>query len=313
MKWYSRFLLNLAVGMGLSLLSAQDPFVLDTALSNVLPQSLANSIQIADVNNDGTNDIIISGYDETRNGVFFDVINVQTDGSLLVGSQNSFITYSDTIAGMEPGVPVGGIGGVDLIDYNRDGWVDAFLQGSALKGTLINSNGTFNTSGIETFSLTYSDAKWGDVNMDGAPDLFVMGVDESQDIIINDLYLNDGTSLSKDQTTIFPDLFNGSSSWGDYDNDGDPDLIICGQTADKTASVTRFYKNEPTGRLTELTTAEDVGGLKAGAFRFADLDSDGDLDMIMSGWNKIQGKLVTWILQNEPLGTFSLIPNQIKI
>jgi len=291
---------------------AQDPFVLDTALSNVLPQSMANSIQIADVNNDGTNDIIISGYDETRNGVFFDVINVQTDGSLLMGSQNSFITYSDTIAGMEPGVPVGGIGGVDLIDYNRDGWVDAFLQGSALKGTLINSNGTFNTSGIETFSLTYSDAKWGDVNMDGAPDLFVMGVDESQDIIINDLYLNDGTSLSKDQTTIFPDLFNGSSSWGDYDNDGDPDLIICGQTADKTASVTRFYKNEPTGRLTELTTAEDVGGLKAGAFRFADLDSDGDLDMIMSGWNKIQGKLVTWILQNEPLGTFSLIPNQIN-
>ncbi len=312
MKWYSRFLLNLAVGMGLSLLSAQDPFVLDTALSNVLPQSMANSIQIADVNNDGTNDIIISGYDETRNGVFFDVINVQTDGSLLVGSQNSFITYSDTIAGMEPGVPVGGIGGVDLIDYNRDGWVDAFLQGSALKGTLINSNGTFNTSGIETFSLTYSDAKWGDVNMDGAPDLFVMGVDESQDIIINDLYLNDGTSLSKDQTTIFPDLFNGSSSWGDYDNDGDLDLVICGQTADKTASVSRFYKNEPTGRLTELTTAEDVGGLKAGAFRFADLDSDGDLDMIMSGWNKIQGKLVTWILQNEPLGTFSLIPNQIN-
>jgi len=41
------------------------------------------------------------------------------------------------------------------------------------------------------------------------------------------------------------------------------------------------------------------------------LDSDGDLDMIMSGWNKIQGKLVTWILENEPLGTFSLIPNQI--
>ena len=33
--------------------------------------------------------------------------------------------------------------------------------------------------------------------------------------------------------------------------------------------------------------------------------------MIMSGWNKIQGKLVTWILENEPLGTFSIIPNQI--
>ena len=312
MKRHYRFLLKIIAGAGLSLISAQDPFVLDTSLTNVLPKSLTNSIQIADMNNDGTNDIILSGYDETRNGVFFDVINVQTDGTLLLGSQNSFITYSDTIAGIEPGVPVGGIGGVDLIDYNRDGWIDAFLQGSALKGTLINSNGNFNTSGIEYYSLTYSDGKWGDVNNDGTPDLFVMGVDESQDIILNDLYLNNGSSLTKDQTTIFPDLFNGSSSWGDYDNDGDLDLVICGQTADKTATVSRFYKNEPTGRLTELTTAEDVGGLKAGAFRFADLDSDGDLDMIMSGWNKIQGKLVTWILQNEPLGTFSLIPNQIN-
>ncbi|SVD56859.1 uncharacterized protein METZ01_LOCUS409713, partial [marine metagenome] len=250
MKRHYRFLLKIIAGAGLSLLSAQDPFVLDTSLTNVLPKSLTNSIQIADINNDGTNDIILSGYDETRNGVFFDVINVQTDGTLLLGSQNSFITYSDTIAGIEPGVPVGGIGGVDLIDYNRDGWIDAFLQGSALKGTLINSNGNFNTSGIEYYSLTYSDGKWGDVNNDGAPDLFVMGVDESQDIILNDLYINNGSSLTKDQTTIFPDLFNGSSSWGDYDNDGDLDLVICGQTADSSATVSRFYKNEPTGRLT---------------------------------------------------------------
>ncbi|MCS5646655.1 MAG: FG-GAP-like repeat-containing protein, partial [Candidatus Marinimicrobia bacterium] len=42
-----------------------------------------------------------------------------------------------------------------------------------------------------------------------------------------------------------------------------------------------------------------------------DLDADGDQDIIMSGWNKIQGKLVTWILRNEPLGSFSLIPDQI--
>jgi len=76
MKQHYRFLLKIIAGAGLSLLSAQDPFVLDTSLTNVLPKSLTNSIQIADMNNDGTNDIILSGYDETRNGVFFDVINV---------------------------------------------------------------------------------------------------------------------------------------------------------------------------------------------------------------------------------------------
>jgi len=53
MKRHYRFLLKIIAGAGLSLLSAQDPFVLDSSLTNVLPKSLTNSIQIADMNNDG--------------------------------------------------------------------------------------------------------------------------------------------------------------------------------------------------------------------------------------------------------------------
>ena len=56
--------------------------------------------------------------------------------------------------------------------------------------------------------------------------------------------------VAKDPTTIFPSLF-GEVVWGDYDNDGDPDLIIGGRTANKNSSVTRLYKNEPVGRLTK--------------------------------------------------------------
>ena len=306
MKRHNRLLRNIAVGIGLSLLVAQDPFVLDSAGTGSITQSIANSIQVSDINNDGVNDIILSGYDSTRFGVFLDVMLGSSDGSLSQGYQTNFNTYPDTIAEY-----LGGIGGVDLADVNRDGWMDLYLTGSALSKLYLNSSGSFNvSSNLPSMSLTYSDGKWGDVNMDGAPDLFVMGV-TSSDQILNELYINNDTSLDEDLTTIFPSLFNGNSSWGDYDNDGDPDLIICGQTADKTASVTRFYQNEPTGRLSELTTADAVGGLKSGAFHFADLDADGDQDIIMSGWNKIQGKLVTWILRNEPLGSFSLIPDQI--
>ena len=79
-------------------------------------------------------------------------------------------------------------------------------------------------------------------------------------------------------------MFNGSSAWCDYDNDGDLDLIICGQTADQASSVTRFYKNEPTRRLIEDTN-QDILGLKAGAINFSDLDQDGDQDLIISGWS----------------------------
>lgn len=308
MNWQkNRIARKLSFGIGLSLVVAQNPFVLDSTLSSALPQSIANTIQVADIDNDGAIDLILSGYDSTRFGVFFDIINGNSDGTLSIGSQSTQVTYTDTIAKY-----IGGIGGMDLADVNRDGFIDAYLSGSAQSNLYYNSNGAFSeSSDLESMVLSYSDGKWGDVNMDGAPDLFVMGTDNIRDIIVNELFINVGTHLDEDKSTIFPALFNGSSTWGDYDNDGDPDLLICGQTADKTSSVSRFYQNDPIGRLTELTSADGIGGLKAGTFLFTDLDADGDQDIIMSGWNKIQGKLLTWILRNEPLGTFTPIANQI--
>ncbi len=97
--------------MGLSLLVAQDPFVLDSAGTGSITQSIANSIQVSDINNDGVNDIILSGYDSTRFGVFLDVMLGSSDGSLSQGYQTNFTTYPDTIAEY-----LGGIGGVDLAD-----------------------------------------------------------------------------------------------------------------------------------------------------------------------------------------------------
>ena len=129
--------------------------------------------------------------------------------------------------------------------------MDLYLNGSATSKLYINSGGTLNLSNnwLPQVNLSYSSGKWGDSNMDGAPDLFLMGVNEFTNQIINELYLNNGSTLEIDPNTIFPSLINGSNAWGDYDNDGDQDLIICGRIADKTASITRFYKNDPIGRF----------------------------------------------------------------
>ena len=35
------------------------------------------------------------------------------------------------------------------------------------------------------------------------------------------------------------------------------------------------------------------------------------VDLIITGWNKIEGKLITSLLENEPLGTFSPFENQL--
>ena len=153
MKRHNRLLRNIAVGIGLSLLVAQDPFVLDSAGTGSITQSIANSIQVSDINNDGVNDIILSGYDSTRFGVFLDVMLGSSDGSLSQGYQTNFNTYPDTIAEY-----LGGIGGVDLADVNRDGWMDLYLTGSALSKLYLNSSGSFNvSSNLQSMSLTYSD------------------------------------------------------------------------------------------------------------------------------------------------------------
>ena len=308
MQWPIITLRKFFIGVLFSFITAQSPFVIDSTLSSSINQSIANSIQIGDVNNDGFNDIIYSGYDSARFGLFIDVLLANNDGTLSQGYQINFITYPDTIA-----EHLGGIGNISLADVNLDGYIDIYVNGSARSKLLFNSsNGSFSESSwLQNMSVSYSHGNWADANMDGKPDLFVMGVNEYSDNILNELFINHSNYLDEDPTTIFPSLFTGSNSWGDYDNDGDPDLIINGQTANPNSSVTRLYKNDPIGRLTEVTTADAINGLKAGTTHFTDLDADGDLDLIMTGWNKIEGKLVTWLLENEPLGTFSQMQNQI--
>ena len=85
MKTHKKLLRGLLTGILITLSSAQDPFVFDSSLSSILPKSISNAIEIGDVNNDSHSDIILSGYDSTRFGVFIDVILGNNNGSLSQG------------------------------------------------------------------------------------------------------------------------------------------------------------------------------------------------------------------------------------
>src|ERR1700761_8782274 len=130
-------------------------------------------------------------------------------------------------------------GGVLLLDYDRDGWLDIYftnaptveeaLQGKKARGALYHNNhdGTF-TDVTDKAGVGYPcwamGAAVGDYNNDGRPDLLVTcfgGVV---------LYRNNGdgtfTDVSKQAGLSGDNGWATGASFGDYDGDGWPDLFV---------------------------------------------------------------------------------------
>ncbi|MBN1199034.1 MAG: T9SS type A sorting domain-containing protein [Bacteroidales bacterium] len=98
-----------------------------------------------------------------------------------------------------------------------------------------------------------------------------------------------------------PGLANGGSCWGDYDNDGDLDLVINGQRADWT-SATVVYENI-NDVLTEVPG--EFPALYQGTARWGDYDNDDDLDLLVCGMNDL-GEGITLLFNNDS-GIFSAV------
>jgi hypothetical protein len=75
-----------------------------------------------------------------------------------------------------------------------------------------------------------------------------------------------------------------SATWGDYDSDGDLDILLAGKTDDAEASI--VYRNDD-------GTFVDIGaGLIGVVWSFVawgDYDNDGDLDVLLSGHTGVDG------------------------
>lgn len=126
---------------------------------------------------------------------------------------------------------------------------------------------------------------WVDMNGDGHLDLFTgNGNTVPQN---NSLYLSDRMG-GFTAVTEGPVVNDGGSSiggtWGDYDNDGDPDLFV----TNRTPSINFLYRNVGGGVLERVMTgpaATDVDD--SNASHWVDIDRDGDLDLFVLNFNSI--------------------------
>lgn len=99
-----------------------------------------------------------------------------------------------------------------------------------------------------------------------------------------------GVNLNLPLTSI------GTISLGDYDNDGDLDILITGEINAKV------YRNDGNGNFSD--TNADLPTVGSGSAAWGDYDNDGDLDILITGSSQ-SGSNIAKIYRNNGTGNFS--------
>ncbi len=140
-------------------------------------------------------------------------------------------------------------GSVAWGDYDNDGYLDILLTGETTSGTKVskiyhnNGNNTFTEeTSIPLTGVRYSSATWGDYDNDGYLDILLTGFISLQKGSISKIYHNNGNNAFTEQTSIHLfGLESGSAAWGDYDNDGDLDILLSGIWGNEDLAI--IYQN----------------------------------------------------------------------
>ncbi len=261
------------------------------------PGLIDSAVDFADIDQDNDNDMILMGKDDEGNAYTLLYLND--------GYGNYSLDQSNELDQMARG-------DVMFNDVNGDGFVDITIVGvknnnhRVTQIYLNNGTGVFseNTSaGIEGYM--YADLAMADVDGDGSLDVVVSGIGINGTETA--LYLNQGNgNFDLVNGTPFVAVSTGAMKFADIDGDLDMDLIITGQGAGLDQE-TEVYLNDGSGNFSVLSGAisEDIG---RGEIDAADIDADGDIDLIISGTEVTLGEMVA-LYTNDGAGYFTEVPN----
>ncbi len=267
-----------------------------------------------DFNNDGTADLVGTGqtissndklffykklnssfmlYDNSINGLVdssIDIFDFDRDGDtdiLVTGDRGGLTTtiYENTGGNFSSYTSFSGIdeGAGAFTDYNNDGLADIIITGS---GTTLfylqNSTGNFTPDYSQSIiNTSLSTISLADIDSDGDDDLFISGEINSSTVNAS-VYLNiNGTfTYSPTWSSELIGLRKGGSVLFDYDMDGDLDLINYGQDASNSIKTVLYENNQTT-----LKTVNSINftGVFYGSIAVSDYDSDGDIDILITG------------------------------
>ena len=297
-------------------------FTLKTATT--IPDLIAYSISWGDYNKDGYKDLLIAGdtgyfykpciriFKNLGSGLFArqtiaidqlndakaqwgDYDNDDDLDFLVTGSDQSnllkTIIYRNNGSNVFEKMPISlsGIsnGSVTWVDFDNDGDLDIAQAGSGNAGPVIQlfqnqRNNTFlefNLPGMYQCVM-----KWADLDNDGDNDMVVSGYDINR-VRTTKIYNNKGANLFEEVSNVTIDgVTDGSIDLGDFDNDGDFDILITGNVSEQygAAPISKLYRNKGNFNF-EYVASVNLKGVKTSSSVFGDYDNDGDLDILLAG------------------------------
>lgn len=253
-------------------------------------------IEVADITNDGFDDIVISGKLEFDGGRTQTYRNNGNGGfSLLQSFGLPYVSYSSVTSG----------------DIDGDGDVDLFISGYWGSGysysdfQINDGTGHFTEMGGVFERVSLGESKLFDADNDQDLDLLYFGRAESGGRATKLLY-NDGAGNYSESGEIFDGYEYGSLDIGDANNDGYLDFIISGQGSN-VAGQTQLYLNNGDGTFYE--SIQNLTDIFSGSCRFIDLELDGDLDLIITGgYGGLSTLSQTFV--NDGMGIYSASGNR---
>ena len=271
-------------------------------LTNSFEQLEFGSIAFEDVDLDDDLDLLLAGFNTSTEAVTKLYINDGTGGYT-----------EDTTASFE-GVLYGSVA---FADVNGDDYSDLLVTGQGIPESYIaklyiaEGNGSFIEVNDTIFKpVSGSSVAFADVDGDTDKDVFIVGGNHFYSNSLDaQLYLNDGLgNFSPQSSTSITGAGLGSIAIADTDLDGDIDILITG-ISNTGSPISTLYNNNGTGIYSEVTDTP-FPGVSFSSSAMADIDGDGDPDVLLSG-RDASGTPITKLYTNDgPLTSLEETTNE---
>jgi len=221
---------------------------------------------------------------------------------------------------------------ITWVDFDNDADLDLFIPSAfdmisfsfrtaLMRNDGINGTGGFNFIEVDSvFPPTkHASSMWADFDNDTDLDLLLVNMVPNSTEGFIKRYRNEGNgSFFSENILDSLTVEHGEAQWGDYDNDGDLDILVAGNLTDGNGNYTlalRIYNNENDAYtpIEVISCVPCEGWFDLTAATWADYDSDGDIDILLAGnynsGSNIEGR--ARIYTNNGNGVFTDSGNEL--